>query len=430
MKPLVGAPYIRGEVGAAKNKESLFAMIAITLFIIMPIVFIGCQFVGIEPELAFVGVWFVTTLLAIFAEYHIKPTAKLNSFQILSLTVALIGIPGLFYLRPNALALLPILAYVGILVMRLIVVFIIIPRCMYNSKTPPVNQLIRLLLIGATIIAVSTNVYYAMKGFTILNSTRGAFQSWLHPNLCALMGSIVVYCTFLDPKLKGWIRWLLVGSGGYTLLVTQGRSGIVATILVLIFIFFLNLSENPKKYALRGFLGGLGIVLTLGLFGTALREVPVIKNIEKRTFDTDDPTAGRLEIFTRLLEIWGDSKVFGYGFRSGGADNIYVTLLLQTGIVGIIMYFTLFFAIVFKGAQHYKHGTGSNKLLGKFILVVALSIFLRSFAEATSYLQLTDIQSNAFCIAGGLAYMIPVGRKKLQRFRPFTPRHALSAENE
>ncbi|MBX3114778.1 MAG: O-antigen ligase family protein [Fimbriimonadaceae bacterium] len=412
MKPLVGAPYIRGEIGAAKNKESLFAMVAGTLFVVMPLAFIACQLIGIEPELAFVGVWFIATMLAIYAEYYIKPSKKLNSFQILSLSIVAIGIPGLFYLRPNSISLLQILAYVGILAMRLIVVFIIIPRCISTSKKPPIEQVIRWLIVGTAIIAIATNFFYFAKGFTIFNGTRGAFDNWLHPNLCSLMGSIVVIFTFLDPHLKMWVRALLIGSGTYTMLVAQGRSALVSTILVLLLLFLMTLSENPKKYALRGFLGAIGIALVLGLFGGALSNLPVIRNIFKRTFETNDPTAGRLEIFSQILEVWQNSQIFGYGFRSGGADSLYVTMLLQTGLVGLLCYFVLFGAIVYKGIQHFVNSRGANKLLGKFIIVASASLFLRSFTEGTSLLQLTDVLSNSFCIAGGIAFISPVGRRR------------------
>lgn len=418
MKPLVGAPYIRGEIGKARNTEALFKLVIGTLFIVMPLAFIACQLLQIEAEIAFVGVWLITTALAIYAEYHIKPQVKVNAFQLFSLLIVLIGVPGVLFLRPGLLGLGQILAYVFILAMRLVVVFIIVPRCMTRSKTPAIEHILRWLIVGAGIISFATNAYYLMKGVTIFNSGRGAFETWLHPNLCAQFASILVYTTFMDPKLKMWARVLLVGGGAYTLLLTQSRSALVATILALLLLFLLNLIENPKKYSVRGFVGFIGSLIMIGLFGSAFREVPVVKNIERRTFGVDDPTAGRLDIFSRILEVWQNSQLFGYGFRSGGADNLYITLLLQTGIVGVFFYLALFFVIIYKGLEHFRFSQGPNRLLGKFILVASLSMFLRSFAETTSYLQLTDIMSNAYCIAGALAFLTPVKKRNLSKMVP------------
>jgi len=430
MKPLVGAPYIRGEVSAARNTEALFKLVIGTLFIVMPLAFIACQLLTIEAELAFVGVWLVTTALAIYAEYHIKPQIKINAFQLISLLIVLIGVPGVLFLRPGLLGLAQVLAYVAILAMRLVVVFIIVPRCMTRSKTPPIEHIIRWLIVGAAIISFATNAYYLLKGFTIFNPTRGAFETWLHPNLCSQFASILVYSTFMDPKLKMWLRVFLIGCGTYTLLLTQGRSAIVATILALMLLFALNLIENPKKYAVRGFVGGTALFTMLALFGSILREVPVVKNIERRTFGVDDPTAGRLDIFSRILEVWQDSQLFGYGFRSGGADNLYVTLLLQTGIVGVLFYIALFLVIIYKGLEHFRFSEGANRLLGKFILVASFSMFLRSFAETTSYLQLTDIMSNAYCIAGALAFLTPVRKRRIDPLLAMRPARVARVEAE
>lgn len=408
-KLLIPPPYIRGEIRTRGNIETLFSAIAFCIFVIMPAAFIAAAYVGQDVETAFVIVWILVAIVAIYAEWQIKPKTGIYGFQVFALSLSLIGVPGLYFVGHNWRTMPDVLAYVGVTVLRLVVVFIIVPRCVMKSKVPPIHQILKWLVYGALIITIASALFFLGKGITIFTPRRAVFINWLHPNLVALFGCLSVYVAVLATDLNKIIKWTSIGFGTYTLLMTQGRSAIVVCLAALFVTYVLNLIENPKKYSLRGFLGGISIAMLIVAFGTAFRDLPAVQNIERRTFDTDDPTAGRLDFIEAALEAWRNSPVFGLGFRSGGIDNVYVTLLVQTGIFGLIVYLVFFGAIMARAYRHFRYSEGHARLLGKAIIVLGVAIFLRGFAERTSFLQLTDLQSNAFCIAAGVAYLTPIG---------------------
>ncbi|MFM9873802.1 MAG: O-antigen ligase family protein [Fimbriimonadaceae bacterium] len=422
-KLLIPAPYLRGEIRARGNVEKLFSAVAFCIFVIMPSAFIAASYLGMDVETTFVAVWLLVAVVAIYAEWQIKPKTGIFGFQVFALSLALIGVPGLYFVGHTWRTLPEIIAFVGVTVLRLVVVFIIVPRCIMKSKVPPINQILKWLVYGSLIITIASVIFFLGKGITPFSPRRVLFENWLHPNLVALFGCLSVYVAVLSEDINKGLKWTSIGFGTYALLMTQGRSAIVVCLAALIVIYFLNLLENPKKYSLRGFLGGISIVLLIVAFGTAFRDIPAVQNIEKRTFDTNDPTAGRLNFIEAALDAWQNSPIFGLGFRSGGIDNVYVTMLVQTGIFGLIIYLVFFGAIMVRAYRHFKFSEGHARLLGKVLIVMGVAIFLRGFAERTSFLQLTDLQSNAFCIAAGVAYLTPIGhgRKPKQEQQVIRP---------
>lgn len=403
------APYLRGEIRTRSNIESLFSAVAFCIFVVMPSAFITASYVGLDIETTFVAVWLLVAMVAIYAEWQIKPKTGIYGFQVFALFLTLLGVPGLFYIPHTWRTLPEIIAYVGVTALRLLIVFVIVPRCIMKSKVPPIDQILRWLVYGAFIISFASALFYLSKGITVFTPSRVLFKNWLHPNLIALFGCLSVYVAVLARDINQFVKWASIGIGTYTLLMTQGRSAIVVCLVALITIYFLNLIENPKKYSLRGFVGAIAISLLVVAFGTAFRDLPAVQNIERRTFETDDPTAGRLNFIESALEAWQNSPIFGLGFRSGGIDNVYVTMLVQTGLFGLIVYLVFFGAIMARAFRHFKYSEGHARLLGKVLIVMGVAIFLRGFAERTSFLQLTDLQSNAFCIAAGVAYLTPIG---------------------
>ncbi len=422
-KLLIPAPYLRGEIRAKGNIEKLFSAVAFCIFVIMPGAFIAASYLGVDVETTFVAVWILVAMVAIYAEWQIKPKTGIFGFQVFALFLSLIGVPGLFFIPHTWRTLPEIIAYVGVTVLRLLIVFIIVPRCIMMSKVPPIHQILRWLVYGSLIVTLASVLFFLTKGVTVLTPRRVLFLNWLHPNLVALFGCLSVYVAVLAQDINKFVKWTSIGFGAYTILMTQGRSAIVVCLAALLVTYILSLIENPKKYSLRGFLGGIGIVMLIVAFGTAFRDIPAVQNIERRTFGTDDPTAGRLNFIEAALEAWRNSPVFGLGFRSGGIDNVYVTLLVQTGILGLIVYIVFFGAIMARAFRHFKYSEGHARLLGKALIVMGVAIFLRGFAERTSFLQLTDLQSNAFCIAAGVAYLTPIGhgRKPKQEKQVLRP---------
>ncbi len=409
---LVPGPYVRGELGSVSNAETLVNLVLATLFAGMPVFFIGITYLRQDPELVFVGVWAVVGIFAVFAEYSIRARKGLNAFQFSALLLPVIGIPGLLMQRPGLLVLLLTLGYLLVLFLRIISVFITIPKLMETLKTPPTEILLFWLITSCLIVSLSTNLFYLSNGFHILRSTRGAFPNWLHPNNAAIYGGLIMVLPLIKEKMNPYVRPLILFCGLYTVLVTQSRGTLVAAIGCIILILFLKFAEDPQKYSLRAFAALVGGGLIAILFGSVIPEIPVIKNMLERTTDTKDPTAGRLLIFERLIEVWRDSPVVGYGWRSGGMDNGFVSVAFQTGLVGLVFYLAFFAAILFRSFYLYRNGSKIGRALARFIFVTATFLFLRAFIENTHLLQLTDVVSNAFCIAAGLSFLLKAEKQR------------------
>lgn len=412
------APYIYGELRKSGNADKLFNLIAVPIFLIMPVTFLVINWIQRDAEVTFVSVWLMIAMLATYAEWQIKPRKGIYGFQVFAISLALIGLPGMYFLNLPVNFLLINIAYVGVIAVRLMLVFVSIPRCLLSSQSPPVQLVLRWFLVGTSTYAIVSSAFYASNGITPATPARANFENWIHPNHVGLFGCFCIYLSLLTPRLHPALKYGAMILGIYTVLAVQSRSAIVTALACVTLIYILNLIENPQRYALRGFIGAGTIALLGAFFGTAFRNLGAVKNIEARTFESDDPTAGRLNFIEQAIEAWKQSPIFGLGYRTGGVDNAYVTILMQTGIVGLILYLTFLAVVVNRGYQHFKHSFGEARLLGKVILVMSLSIFIHGFAESISFLKLTDLQSNAYCILASLAFLIPVGSFKPEAHHP------------
>lgn len=400
------APYIRGELGQYKNVGLLTAIALVIVFFGMPLAFIAALNLGIDSENVFVGIWAITLIYVFWLESKVRPKVKVGAPHIAALALFLIGVPGILVSSPrNVVQISLLLAYIFVLIARMAIMFIFIPRCLTESRTSPALIIVRTLLYSSAFVSALTSIYFASLGFTIFNSIRGAPENWLHPNLISLLGSLCIMMTVIDPKLKMPSRIFFGSVGFYTMLMAQGRTAIFSTIIVLFLIFMLELLHDPKKYAPKAALWGTLLAIVLSLATPLILNIPAVQNIQKRN-EASDPLAGRENYVAAALDAWRESQIFGYGFRSGVLDNFYAVMLLQTGIVGLMIYLAFFFMCAIRGYTLFKSRNPQTKLLGKTIIILALSFVIRSFTEGATILQLTDLPANAFCLAVGLSFMI------------------------
>lgn len=405
-------PYIKGEVSRISNAGLLTGIALAVIFILMPLAFLAATNSGTDVEIVFVGVWIIALTATLFAEARIRPTAKAGPIQAFAASLALIGVPGLIVSsRGNLNSTLEMTAFIGILLMRLIVLFIILPRSIIESRYPPALLIIRTLLAGAVMTSILTIGYYASQGFSIFVTTRGSFDNWLHPNFTAQLGSICCIMATLDPKMRLHWKASIWGIGLYCMLLTQGRTSLFSTFIILLFVFILEFIHDPKKYSTRAVGYGVAIAIFGTLLTPVLLQLPAIQNIQARN-EAVDPLAGRQQYFEAAIEAWQESQIFGFGWRAGVLDNFYAVMLLQTGVVGLLIYLSFFGVIAVRGYKMFRGQGAHTRLLGKFMIVMTFSFIIRSFTEGVHILQLTDLPGNAFCLAAGIAFMLkPVASK-------------------
>lgn len=403
---LLPAPYIAGQFHQVTNADKLVRISTFVLFVIMPLAYMAAVKVGLDFEGVFLGVWLLTGAVTLYAESKVKPQVRLRPFHYFAPWIILIGLPGLFVSKPSTFALVYIMGFVGVIILKLYLVLIVLPRCLYESRVSPVQVVTRGLLTGAFLTCLITNAFYLSRGFHILNSSRGAFQDWLHPNIGAIYGSVCVLAAIIDPKLNKYAKAFAIGTGFYTMLVTQGRSALFSTVAVILFLFALDFVHDPKKYAIRGTAYAVSALVFVAAFGSKISNVPVVKNIIDRTASSD-PFGGRIEIMDQALQLWKESQIVGFGLRQApSVDNFWVSSLMLFGVVGLLVFVFFYVACAIRGYKLYVSPNPELKLLGKFILMLCASLFIRSFTEDSHILQLSNINANAFCIAVGLAYFV------------------------
>jgi len=111
-------------------------------------------------------------------------------------------------------------------------------------------------------------------------------------------------------------------------------------------------------------LGTLAVVVSLALLASPgiLDRVPVA-----------DPTSGRIELWTRLLDLWANHPVLGIGYRTLqltpeaaglAAHNVFLGLLVETGLLGLAFMLTALAGFMWSGRR--------SPLLGVVVTVLVI----------------------------------------------------------
>lgn len=172
---------------------------------------------------------------------------------------------------------------------------------------------------------------------------------------------LLVYAMATGSSLSGWL--FLVPMLGLTILVLQHRSVWVASFLPAMMAFII-VRQSQSQGKLAGRLAViaaisvivLGPLLASGKFSGATSSVA--ESAVRATSTTSGTFVGRIEGWDALLKKWAASgprvwlmgNPYGSGYerkQQGGRDvtfaphNYYVTLLLRTGVVGLLAFLAL-----------------------------------------------------------------------------------------
>lgn len=407
-------PYIKGELSRPKNVSQVLTIVLFILFIVMEVANFSAFYTGIAKPTQVGAIWALLACFALYAENAVNARSKLHPFQLIGALLFLIGIPGLVLSNPGLQQTLFYVVYIFAMALRLVLVFIILPRIMMRSEKSPIHLVLNWMLLASFIACLVVIYDYTTLGFNIFNSARpgpGTGAKWINPNLAGFYATFAFYTAFLAERAKPILRLSSISVGFYLAMVSQSRNALFVIAISTVIYVALLILENPKKYSMRivGW-GTTGLVLLFTIF-VVFKDLPMIQGLSRR-FSSEDFTTGRDDFAVVALEIWRSSPLFGQGFTGIQIDNAYITFMLETGIVGLIIYLAVFGAILYNGWRHFLHGNQTEKILGKAIIVMGIAIFIRGFAENVSFMMITDLQSNAFCILAAISFLIPLRRPK------------------
>lgn len=173
-----------------------------------------------------------------------------------------------------------------------------------------------------------------------------------------------------DSVLRTLSRWCLA-LAAIALLLTQSRGGLLAFVAILL--VYTYLSANDRKTGIRQ----VAFVLIACLLAAA-----VVGFFFQRLGEIDDfTTVSRLAIWGGAFTVFAHSPLFGTGFGNlralmggllnlpdgwtGDAHNLYLELLAETGLVGL-MVFSVLIVLALRTAQRQLRKTENhfNKMIG------------------------------------------------------------------
>ena len=243
-------------------------------------------------------------------------------------------------------------------------------------------------------------VYYTATQVTWFSSLvsrdkiTGTFQ-FLGPNEVAAFHNqytiilLSVYF-FMKKGIKKTLMLLLVILNTYCIMFTYSRAAYLAAAVGLFLLFAFK-----KQWLL------VPLLLVALFWQVALPE----KAVER--FETTTNVYGQLEKSAeRRLQIWDKGMelfkenflvgigygVFGQlGYDLGDTHNIYVNILVEQGVVGMLIFLVLIFSFIAEGFRLYKNGDDDlSKGLGLgFVICVFVLLVNNIFGNRWSYLELS-----------------------------------------
>lgn len=226
-------------------------------------------------------------------------------------------------------------------------------------------------------------------------------------------------------KIERWIMicFLLLGIAG---IFISGSRGPLLSLVVALLVYFVWYIFQLKKNILRISLGGVGIMLAivvaLGIFApqiSLVQKLPIINNLsELKNFSgsltnrlivsgiawqaaLERPFGWGWENFTTAFNIHYNPELLKRGWGDtyfDSAHNLYLDILVGTGFVGLILWLTFFFFIIYSLWHLYKKSENEKN---KFILLIAFVIsiltqFFVAFLHPSGYFLLFVVLAYIF----------------------------------
>ena len=236
-----------------------------------------------------------------------------------------------------------------------------------SQKNVDEKKLMRFLAIACTVLtsfiliqpiapelvsSVNRLFSYSSSEYALMSAwTRNGWYTGLFPDrapaafFCSILIGVGLYYLYCNYKTAGstfqrffGIIFALVGAYGILLTVKRGLlvgAGVAA------FVTFVVYKKANKAPIWRICLAALILVLSLWL---VLSNIPVAQNMMARFLDNDNPLTYRDVIYTNIFSKFWSSPLFGTGTASAfsllgiGGHNIYLTVLMENGIIGFILF--------------------------------------------------------------------------------------------
>ena len=248
-----------------------------------------------------------------------------------------------------------------------------------------------------------------------------------------VLGSVVAGLYIHEPKgRKKTIYALLLASTVMPFIYTMSRGSWIAGGFSLVTFLLLTKGLQRKVFI---FIIPLIIVMTLPLMPGPVRERAQFWKAEEGFKGTetiggmkfDSSTSERITRYRQMVNIFVQSPVLGWGMTGAGfIDGQYIRVINETGIVGVLTFFYLFYAILKYLFSSYKnredpfsrslslglfcatigllvHGLGAST----FLLVRVVEPYMMFMAILVSYNRMTEGEARGKLHAPAQRYAYP-----------------------
>lgn len=284
---------------------------------------------------------------------------------------------------------------------------------LFQSKDS-IDDLLEIVMYGGLFFCLIVALFYGPVGLAKLFIEGGRVSEIANANSLAdycLFSSLAVVYFYAKNKNKK-ILWLLLPLGFMTILAGSRKVLISLIAAILLFSFFNSLGDKSKIKTIVKILGALlfvGAAIYIASLIPSLHFIFVKVESMIDTFlgkDTSDSsTITRLRLQEIGIEIFQKHPYFGIGIDNAGIyggiaygldkyymHNNYVELLADVGIVGTLLYYSIYIIMLAKMLIHRRfHDRQFNILLTILLIHLFLDIGNVSYIDKTTYIYLIPI---------------------------------------
>jgi O-antigen ligase len=221
-------------------------------------------------------------------------------------------------------------------------------------------------------------------------------MGWAGVNgLAAFAAQIAVaFTALLLFEKRLWVKagyFAVVGACTYCLLFALSRGGYAAFLVGIIYLGFVR-----NRFVLIGVF--IFLSMWQGLVPPAVRE-RVLMTDENGTMDHS--AASRLSLWEEAMQVFQADPIFGTGFNTyaygshvggyGDTHNVFVKVLVETGLVGLLLFLAIFFKLFKVGFRLYRTATDSFfKSIGLGFSALMITAFIANlFGDRWMYFEIT-----------------------------------------
>ncbi|MCG2711691.1 MAG: O-antigen ligase family protein [Candidatus Omnitrophica bacterium] len=253
-------------------------------------------------------------------------------------------------------------------------------------------------LVGAMVLSMFIMDYYTgnqikwMPGLISRTKIHGTFV-WLGPNevasFYAAYSFVILGILFFDTnKIRRLFFSITICLNMYCMLFLYSRGAYLGTFVGAVLISFIK----NKKFLI--------LLIMVAMFWQVILPSTVIDRInetktEEGTFDNS--IENRLTMWEQSIKLFNENPIFGVGFnvipflglRLGDTHNVYVKILTEQGLVGVIIFVCFLILAIKEGWKLYgKADDNFLKGLGLGFVACSLSLIITNFfGDRWTYLQ-------------------------------------------